>query len=95
LLPEYFERGPASRDLSSLWISCCSQQSNRVLQNCAIRLCRCHGYRAGLDALLRAGVPRLCDGTTSAKCSVIFLRCFFPGAPPVRLSYRKQLAVSA
>jgi hypothetical protein len=48
-----------------------------------------------LDALLRAGVPRLCDGTTSAKCSVIFLRCFFPGAPPVRLSYREQLAVSA
>jgi hypothetical protein len=47
------------------------------------------------NALSRAGVLRLYDGTTSAKCSVIFLRCFFPGAPPVRLSYREQLAASA
>lgn len=95
LLPAHIKRGPASRNLSSLCASCCSQQSNRI--QITVRF----GYAAATataptrNALLRAGVLRLCDDTTSAKCSVIFLRCFFPGAPPVRLPYREQLAGSA
>jgi hypothetical protein len=47
LLPAHIQRGPASRNLSSSCTSRCSQQSNRRTSECAIRLCRCYGYRAG------------------------------------------------
>jgi hypothetical protein len=47
LLPAHIQRRPASRNISSSCTSCCSQQSNRRTSECAIRLCRCYGYRAG------------------------------------------------
>jgi hypothetical protein len=47
LLPAHIQRGPASRNSSSSCTSFCSQQSNRRTSECAIRLCRCYGYRAG------------------------------------------------
>jgi len=61
LLPEYFQRGPASRSLSSLCISCCSQQSNRIQLAVRFGFAAATATAPALDALLRAGVPRLCD----------------------------------
>lgn len=79
LVPAHIQCGPASRNLLSLCTSRCSQQSNRALMAARFGYAAATATAPALDALLRAGVPRLCDGTTSAKCSVTFLRCFFSG----------------
>ena len=79
LLPEYFERGPASR--ISRRCGSPAAPSSRTAYCKTVRFgdAAATATAPALDALLRAGVPRLCDSTTSAKCSVIFLRCSFSG----------------
>lgn len=95
LLPAHIQRGPASRNLSSSCTSRCSQQSNRRTSECAIRLCRCYGYRAGQQ---RAVARRCASSLRRHDLGQVLGNLFalvLPGAPPVRLSYRDQLAVSA
>jgi hypothetical protein len=51
---------PASRDLSSLCIPAAPSSRTAYCENCAIRLCRCHGYRAGpRRAVARRRAPSL------------------------------------
>jgi hypothetical protein len=79
LLPAHIQRGPASRNLSSSCTSCCSQQSNRRTRSVRFGYAAATATAPASNALSRAGVLRLYDGTTSAKCSVISLRSFFSG----------------